>query len=635
MATDNTIVRASIHPAIGVARVGNSKEPDGYFVGPEVPDQPALHEGCYKDKHGALKRQGVQFRIYGWNAAGEVVGEITADNATIEWTVHLANKKAAWYQFQLALDIPEAAAQTTPPSARRNASVTGSDRAKLVIDPGPRTIDGRNSQGPQFHFDTGTFFHLKVPLGELRTDVAGRLLVLGGFGLSQSLSGAPPETFANNDEWHDDTSDGPVDAKVQINGKAIPVEGAWIVVGPPNYAPALKTTRTLFDLLRDRMIKWGFVAPPTPISFQRHIRPIFERLAGLQWVNQGFASWFGAGTPFDVERLLPRLADKSAGNSEFRTRIFRQFRNPEPGNRRLGDSLWPQFYGDALDSLAPASPQNPDPSAAVPHALASLSESQLEWLRAWSRGRFDSDVPAAKPQSLGEVALADQPPALDEAALDFCLADAFHPGCELTWTMRIHHQYTGPFRIKRRIGPEPDFGAVLLPAVAISPTGPLNGAAAGDLTKWMAVPWQTDTASCLSGYSFFNTSPTLPTFWPARVPNTVLREVDYKIVMDTANSQATRMEAFFRRLDWFRVFPGDDDIQRMIAEFHKLGIVEERAGPKDLPGVPARVWVESKPGLPEPSGPVATGVGAATPPATTQFFGRRLRQIGRYGQVAE
>jgi hypothetical protein len=643
MATDKIIVRAVIHPAIGMARVGNSKEPDGYFVGPEVVDEPALGEGKYKDKHGALKRQAARFHIYGLNAAGEVVAELTADNADIEWTVHLANKKAAWYQFQLALDIPEASAPTTPPSARRNPAVVGADRNKLVIDPGPRSIKGRKTEGATYHFDSGKFFHLPVPLGELRTDDKGCLLVFGGLGLAQSLSGAPPETFANNDGWHDDVSDGPVDAAVTIGGKAILVEGAWVAVGPPNYAPALKTTRTLYDLLSDLMIKWGYLSASATVSFQRHIRPIFERLSGLQWVNQGFASWFGSGAPFNFDELLPRLADKSAGNSEFRARVYRQFRNPQPGRRQLGDSLWPQFYGDALDSLGPASPQNPDPSTAVPNSLAALSEQQLEWLRLWSRGRFDSDVAKPPVTKLSDVPLPDQPAALDEAALAYCLADAFHPGCELTWTMRISYLYSGPFRIKRRAAgaPEVDYGPVLSPAVAVSLGGPLDGLAAGDLTKWMAVPWQTDTASCLSGYTFFNTSPSLPTFWPARVPNNVLRELDFKDVMDTSKSEAVRLEAFYRRSDWFRGFPGDGlkDIEQMINEFHKLGVIEERAGPKDLPGVPSRLWVESKPDLPEPGAAPVTPP-APTPPApvslmATSFAGRKLRQFGRYGQTSE
>jgi hypothetical protein len=37
----------------------------------------------------------------------------------------------------------------------------------------------------------------------------------------------------------------------------------------------------------------------------------------------------------------------------------------------------------------------------------------------------------------------------------------------------------------------------------------------------MAVPWQTDTASCRSGYDL-SYDPYVPAFWPARVPNEVL-----------------------------------------------------------------------------------------------------------------
>jgi len=66
------------------------------------------------------------------------VAELTQSNAEITWNVHLANKKAAWYQFQIALDIPEA--DSAPHSYLRN--ITVSDRSSLVIDPGAREITG-------------------------------------------------------------------------------------------------------------------------------------------------------------------------------------------------------------------------------------------------------------------------------------------------------------------------------------------------------------------------------------------------------------------------------------------------------------------------------------------------------------
>ena len=84
------ITSCVIHPGIGVARVGNSAT--DYFIGPEVPGPVGPPDGGYKDASGAIKRQVARFRIYGLNAAGEVVQEITAADAEITWHVHVANR---------------------------------------------------------------------------------------------------------------------------------------------------------------------------------------------------------------------------------------------------------------------------------------------------------------------------------------------------------------------------------------------------------------------------------------------------------------------------------------------------------------------------------------------------------------
>ena len=88
--SETKIVRAAICPAIGIARVGNSESE--YFLAPEVADPPPETPGFYRDPTGALKRQAVRFRVYGLNAAGRPVAELTADNAEIRWNLHLANK---------------------------------------------------------------------------------------------------------------------------------------------------------------------------------------------------------------------------------------------------------------------------------------------------------------------------------------------------------------------------------------------------------------------------------------------------------------------------------------------------------------------------------------------------------------
>ena len=220
----SSIRSCRIHPAIGIARVGAS--PDGYFIGPEIPGQdrtPPDRKYGFKDKHGLLLRQAARFRVYGCNADGKVVAELTAANAAIDWRVHVANHKAAWYDFDEAMDIPSFSGSggTTPQSsARRNKDVTGPSRQQLVIDPGPRTISGTNVSGKKYRLDGGNFFGKPVSLGEVRTDDAGRLVVLGGHGISASKDKTPAMTFANNDGWHDDVSDGPVTATVTLCGSA-------------------------------------------------------------------------------------------------------------------------------------------------------------------------------------------------------------------------------------------------------------------------------------------------------------------------------------------------------------------------------------------------------------------------------
>ena len=95
----NDIAFAKIFPPIGIARVGDSD--DEFFYGPEF--QPLEVERSedfrYRDAQNHIKRQAARFRVYGFDANGQVVREITADQATITWTVHLVNKKVAWFAF--------------------------------------------------------------------------------------------------------------------------------------------------------------------------------------------------------------------------------------------------------------------------------------------------------------------------------------------------------------------------------------------------------------------------------------------------------------------------------------------------------------------------------------------------------
>lgn len=596
---DTKIVRAAIHPSIGIARVGDSEKE--FFIGPEVTEPTPEPVGFYKDGKGALKRQAALFHVYGYNAAGEVVSELTADNADISWTVHVANTKAAWYQFQLAMDVPEANAPDLDPTLLRNADVKGADRQKLVIDPGPRTVSGRSQSGKEYHFDSGQFFGKKVYLGELQTDETGRLIFLGGRGVSASYKGpkTKPTTFANNDTWHDDVSDGPVTAEVSIRGRALPVDPAWVVVAPPNYAPDVIAVRTMHDLMFDAFVQEGRLPFPAQVSFTEDIYPILRRLSGLQWVNQGFSVQYGPSGPqnfLDAE-YIARLSSADDSNRELRRQVGNMFRDFD----RDGQSPvpWPWLYGDAMNI----------PPADTPRQHVALSPTQYRMIQLWVEGTFVADwnADAKPPGALAEVKLPDQPAMLDRAALDFCLADAFHPGCEMTWPMRHASLYMSPFRLRHRQpsdGAEPDYGSQLTPEMVMQTNGVLYGQSPGTISRWMAVPWQTDTASCRSGYYAGygpRYDPYVPTFWPARVPNHVLTETSYQIVTDKTKPHDERVKVFNQRAAWLRVLSQNylDAIAQFIGDFGKMGVVEMRPGVKNDPELPEVMLVESKPNFPK------------------------------------
>jgi hypothetical protein len=573
------IVRCSIHPGIGVARIGNST--DEYFIGPEAPGEIPVPAGeCFKDMSGRIKRQAARFRIYGLDADGQVVKELTADDAEITWTVHLANKKSDWYIFLTALDIPGA-----KPAARRNPTYQG-HRRNLIIDPGERQVKGR---GAEALFDTGHILGVQVPLGEIRTDAYGRLLVFGGLGQSGSITDQPINDIANPG-WYDDTSDGPVSAQVRIGDRLLEATPAWVVVAPPNYAPGIKTAVTMYDIVYE-VATQRWIEPPEQVSFTKHIFPIFERLCTLQWVNEGFYLDYGWGAPdhFLSTETLNLLSRKDADNKDLRQRIFEKFRDPDYEESQP-DAL-PPMYGDAFDWPPPKD---------NPRKWLTLPRLNYDWLRRWSEGDFLADWPGyiAPPVPLEDLPLADQPRALDQAALENCLGGAFHPGSELTWTMRHASLYDGAFRIKRRPQdkPERDYGNELTVVEALSTDGPVHLSAPGDLTRWMQVPWQLDTAYCGAGYQP-DINPFLPTFWPARAPNQVLLERNFKKATNPDLSAAQRMKYFSLRQNWLRDFsilldPLKQANMFISGDWSKVGIVTRRTTPPGDYDLPPEVFIE-------------------------------------------
>jgi hypothetical protein len=173
--------------------------------------------------------------------------------------------------------------------------------------------------------------------------------------------------------------------------------------------------------------------------------------------------------------------------------------------------------------------------------------------------------------------------------------------------------YMAPFRFlhAEKDWIEPGYGEQLL--ITAFPSGPLADQVPGGITRWMAVPWQTDTASCRSGY-LKSYDPYVPTFWPARVPNQVLSTATYDVVMDKDRPRGERLAAFANRSLWVRGLGTKsytDQINNMIDHFGDLGVVELREGPDDLP-LPAAMQVEQLPKLRRLVRSLRTAVDAVT-----------------------
>jgi hypothetical protein len=539
----------SIHPSIGVARLGNA--PTATIFAPEealaLPtevvggiEQPV---SSFRDAQGRIKREVARFRVYrsedgqvGSHAPLEIGRDGLVD---IEWTVWVANKKAQWYQFQgLSGDQPGR-------RKRRNGGLTGDDdRCRLIIDPGPRTV---RQGAPTASFSAAdapvghpvTFppaplrpFSVET-LGNLRIDAQGVLHVLAGAGASGSTAQEPKITdYANNDTWFDDVADGPVTATLVFDdGRRIVVEhGAWVICAPPAYAPEVGNVVTLYDVMFDVAVRHLGLRPDIfangqfrgdySVDFEDELRPFFRRLESIEAVERRMPS---------AAHLLNwhAVEDSTAASAPHRKRILEVIRAPSAPDathtveRRL---MMPYALGD-----------NPYSNQAGASKFLTVTEVQYFLLSQWAAGRFHAGTePVAGPL------------ALDRAVLDNCVGGAFFPGIETTWIVREPRIYAAPWRIKHRtdlqngLHLDDDLDQGLEP---------------GDLTKRMALPWQADFNEC---YREHNSGLLHVAWWPAQRPLSVLNER-------------------FERVEWSRGIPvstpGDID---MVRHWMDLGFVRSR-----------------------------------------------------------
>lgn len=568
-----------VHPAIGIARVGNSEE---YYIGPETaaglplpgqPDSPArgglpinaatgatITSKDLRDAAGGFKRQAARFRIFqypredlgsypsGQGAEiqiGSRVGGKTVKD--IVWTVHVANKKANTYVLVEQTPIAGIVSYENgklPPI--RNAAVENGDPnnparvTMLTIDPGPRTIAKATAGGVKFD---------KATPASIYRAGAG-IVQLGDYPTS-----FPDDSFRNLF-----CPTGPIETLGELRTDQ---QGRLLVLGGYGRACGWDVTPPYLsdDVNNDN---WFDDASDGPVSAVLMLDD-----GSVQEVDTG--AWVVTTDPGYAPQTLnivslwddmydawvrtlalaPALYDGTKGGFQA------SYRPPFP------DQLQPIFQSVALQQwninlnsfgigvhntvgqidaatvpansvLYPISTyiRNPNDPAQwskgpplMPGSLGDsnqdflvISKTQYFFLQQWQNSIFDTAPgPALGP---GEY--------LDKVVLQNCLGGRFSPGIDLTFIVRDPDLYikdwhtTGPFRIK----PKPLAYGGVRKGVPLLTEGyvPLHtgnaGAEPGDISKFMALPWHTDYNSCATHPPTDNPTDKTVLYWswPAQRP---------------------------------------------------------------------------------------------------------------------
>ncbi|MFK7950749.1 MAG: CTQ-dependent lysine 6-oxidase LodA [Saprospiraceae bacterium] len=595
-------MQVSIHPSIGVARLGNSKteiclSPDSIGGLPYDADSSGNLVGpisTFKDADGRIKRQGQPFKIY-----DELGVEVTLDHENVismEWTVHLANKKAAWYQYSelqgnlLYGDANSYANQGVP---FRNGKTP--DRQTLIVDPGPRSISGRNrsiefdetnvpdgypAQFPPSEVLYGTAI---TSLGTLLTDDKGRLIVLGGYG--NAGGNAPLTSYGGSDTWHDDISDGYVTCMVTFKEPRLTQTlSAWIIVGSPDFAPEIVNISNLsdtmfdvgvrnFDLVSDMYSEdtYGGWNTDYVANFQRDILPIINRISRYQWVANVQSMMAFASNIFD-------FSDNSSANKQNRQNYYSYFRQnddqpPVPTNLPQEQLFTSTNSGDMFPMMPLNSGSNSVSNINIQKFLA-LDATQLFLLGQWAEGNFVSDPNYDN----------DTVNSKDQAAVGNCVGLPMCPGIEVTWNLQNPIIYNRPYVIEQYGDANQYQTQGLTPSRdECSEQNDASGCEPGDLTKRMACPWQADFFQCTIQYiNFTNPSvnkemtadggqaPLPPTYytywWPPQSPWDVL------VGEFTESGQALNHVPAGQQMNYAR---GINSFSQMVEHWSALGFIRD------------------------------------------------------------
>jgi hypothetical protein len=500
-----------VHPAIGIARVGNS---DDYYLAPEtvagVPvdgagsligglpiqagsESQTIRAGDLRDKSGRMKRQAARFRIFSYPpevgarypaGAGEEVriGSVLGGKKVVDvvWTVHLANKKANSYVLNDDLGIHVYEPAHVADLELRNADV-GPDPnnaariKKLVIDAGPRAIRGLDEAPVRFDksthacyghgndivtasaypkaFPDDSFAAMYTPagsidtLGELRTDEHGRLLVLPGYGKSCGWLRSDGTPFP----LYGDALRPGVYGDVNADG--------WF----DDTADGPVSAVVVFDDKSVLEVHGGWVISTDP-NYAPQIRNVVTLwddiydtwVRRLDLVPQLFTARFNPDYQPSFDEVFPLF--QAVAQQRWTTNLPERAitahdavgaidADADPGETVLTGLAFIRDPNNAAHAQVGA-PFMPLSMGDAGDAFLSVTLTQYFMLRQWEQGR-------ATPQPSPALGAGEY---LDMATLANCLGGRFAPGIEMTyivrdpwfWEQDWQHLGRGPFRLRAR-----------------------------------------------------------------------------------------------------------------------------------------------------------------------------------------
>lgn len=362
--------------------------------------------------------------------------------------------------------------------------------------------------------------------------------------------------------------------------------GGWIVTAPPKYAPDMYHVVSITDRVFEAFPEADpSLAAGQGTEFWRDIYPVLSRAVNYGWVSAEAggvtpANRNSAHGPKQAGNLLSdkNMAAFTSTDAMFnpvRTQIFKIMRQADVYAAGSNDTNYPApqtpmqelvaGFPRLIDTLPAAAPpasapkfeqekanrvargnkmpklwgtagkpqQNQQLGHDFPNQYLSLTANTLAHLQNWAQGAFTNARPDTfdppVPLKLEQYSVADQPLAMDMAAMEPTIGGGFHPGIEFPYLICYRALFEGAFRVATDTAP-------------------------GSVAAYMSSPWHGDYWSC-------NTA-----WWPVQRPEIVF-------TYNGEDSPRTYCE-------WFRGFDqdgvplsGSDGYDQMVYAWAKLGMV--------------------------------------------------------------